>query len=493
MLMDCEHIREQLGALVDGELDAAARPSVEAHLAECTTCRAEFEALNAIDAALVRAVRDDRHSAQSLAERVIQQRTLTPLVARPRESKLRRWVGYGVAAAIGFAAAAVLFQPRENADPDRVARNGPASSIASAVKAPVDNLLVAQLVHTAGTLLFRAQNTDEWQPVPSDKLANFRCPSNSAVRTESGALCELQTSTGSRIRLNEKTEISLSAADEIELVTGQLWCRAPETAALRVVTTSSPPAEAVPATPWKIVCPSESECVTSTPENGAVRVIAAAGTVEVDVDGAAHHVAAGMVCTTHDGAIDVRRSADELLTASRWMQPLLTLDGHNSPELSDRVNALLARIGAAKVSYLFEQDIRHLGEYGALPLLKFVKSADPDQERERRQSAMRILADTAPIWTAPELIDLLDDPDAAIRVLADRTLTRLTRASQGLSPEDWQSDRTKWAPGVAGWRAWWTQHNFSCTPPPAGVPMRSPKDAGGQESLLKARNSNPLP
>lgn len=46
--MDCETIREQLGAYIDGELSVADRDAAEAHLAGCDACRAELESLRSL-------------------------------------------------------------------------------------------------------------------------------------------------------------------------------------------------------------------------------------------------------------------------------------------------------------------------------------------------------------------------------------------------------------------------------------------------------------
>jgi len=122
-----------------------------------------------------------------------------------------------------------------------------------------------------------------------------------------------------------------------------------------------------------------------------------------------------------------------------------------------------------------------------LPLLRFVQSSDAVRDRERRQTASRILVDTASIWMARGLIDLLDDPDAIVRANAARALARLTNETHGLSPEDWQSNDEKRATGVAAWNEWWQLHRLTCAPPPEGVQLpRKPRDES--EMILKARN-----
>ncbi len=52
--MTCETARERLGTLLDGELPAAARCSLESHLAGCGACRAELELLGASATAVAR-------------------------------------------------------------------------------------------------------------------------------------------------------------------------------------------------------------------------------------------------------------------------------------------------------------------------------------------------------------------------------------------------------------------------------------------------------
>jgi anti-sigma factor RsiW len=48
----CAAARTELGALLDGELDAAARESVDRHLAGCAACRAELALLRAVTRAV---------------------------------------------------------------------------------------------------------------------------------------------------------------------------------------------------------------------------------------------------------------------------------------------------------------------------------------------------------------------------------------------------------------------------------------------------------
>jgi hypothetical protein len=118
---------------------------------------------------------------------------------------------------------------------------------------------------------------------------------------------------------------------------------------------------------------------------------------------------------------------------------------------------------------LYEQDLRNLGEYAALPLLRFVQSQASQQDIERRHKAVSILADTAPIWMVPDLISLLEDDDAALRIAAARGLTRLTGTDQGIAVELWEGDPVERTAAISQWRQWWQHHRLACPAPPADL------------------------
>jgi hypothetical protein len=300
------------------------------------------------------------------------------------------------------------------------------------------------------------------------------------LRTEAAAVCELSTADGCQVRLNEKTEVAWPAKDELQLIDGQIWCQTPIETSLRMTTAQE--------TQW--TCTSGSESLASVSGTGSVRVLAVSGEVDVTAQGTRHPLRSGMTCVSANEEVSVRPSSEDFLLASRWMQPLLTREGHDNAELGRRVNAMLSQIGRTKNSFLLEQDLRNLGEYGALPLLRFVQTADAETERDRRQTAIRILTDTAPIWMVPDLIALLEDADPHIRGSAATALARLTRETQGLTADDWRGDRSRWAAGVSSWREWWTHHSVSCAPPPAGV---SRQQDAAQPGLIKARNDGATP
>lgn len=97
-----------LGALVDGELDAANTAMIEAHVARCDGCRAELERIDAVR----RLVAADgvRHRApDGLAERIAQLPEL--LATPPSRTRLLGWLASGVGGALAASLAIFAFVP----------------------------------------------------------------------------------------------------------------------------------------------------------------------------------------------------------------------------------------------------------------------------------------------------------------------------------------------------------------------------------------------
>lgn len=499
--MNCEQIRELLSPFVDGALDSAEAEEVEDHLRDCPSCRAERDRLISLHAALRAALHPDSGRSPAIADAVMSRisdaearpDTTNPIAARSGRS----WIGYAAAMAGGFLLAVIVLRPW----PEKV----------GAVQQPVvarsetdrsrgesadrRNVIAARIVQAIGPVSVRTDGAQDWQMVSLQDLPSFACPADSGIKTPAGSLCELATTSGGRIRLNEATEIAIHSDSDVEFVKGQLWCRAPSAGTLNVIAPGSTETVAVDRTPgrkeliWQFSCPSDGSCFASVPESEPITVIAAKGAIDVTVKGAVHKIPAGATCRLTEDEVAIEQSPDQLLLAERWMQPLLALNGHGDPELERRVNALLSRLGAAKVSFLYEQDLRNLGEFGALPLLRFVQSEQSRGQHSKRRTAMRILKDVAPVWMLPELIELLDDVDPKVRSHAAQSLARLTGETQGIDFAEWEQGPEVWTDGVTAWKQWWIEHRLSCSPPPANVAAKSRTVAPElPPETLKARN-----
>jgi HEAT repeat protein len=148
--------------------------------------------------------------------------------------------------------------------------------------------------------------------------------------------------------------------------------------------------------------------------------------------------------------------ADPLL-ATRWIHPLLIQKGAQDPELKNRVDAMLARIGQTKLSSLYESEIRSLGAYCVLPLIRYLESPQSQADPARRQTAARIIADLATTWAIGDLIGLLKSEDGIVRRHAAAALQRLTEETHGTTPEQWQENLHPET--LEAWKAWWSENH----------------------------------
>jgi hypothetical protein len=170
-----------------------------------------------------------------------------------------------------------------------------------------------------------------------------------------------------------------------------------------------------------------------------------------------------------DGAAGEVSDAGDLALATRWVNELLILKGRDNDELHRRVDQLFAQIGQTKMSSLYEEEVRALGDHCVVPLSRYICSDLSRSEDSKRREAAKIVADVAQPWSAGELITLLSDRDPVIRGLAAGALQRVTGETMGRTPDQWRE--AKPAPGdepLGRWREWWNKNKnrFPGTPLP---------------------------
>jgi hypothetical protein len=240
------------------------------------------------------------------------------------------------------------------------------------------------------------------------------------VRTRENSLCEIRTSHDALVRLNQKSELVVHEPERIELVSGELWCKAPTSTPLTISSEKAPAKN-------QFACPEKSETQwQALPDRELCCTAVSSDPVEIAMANSAS-------CTINPGEM---RSFDpdtnpselrhaDLLVASGWQLPLLILKKPDDPELLQRLTRLLAAVGETKMSYFYEDQIRQLGPAGTLPLLAYVQSADSLKRPELRHRAMRIIADLAPRSTLSTLKLLSKDRDEIVRELATKGVNRI--------------------------------------------------------------------
>lgn len=416
--MDCPQALNELDRLIDGELPAEARAAVEAHLADCDACRAVCANLRAADAELLRAFMIGRTAASLVADRVIEQ--LPSQAVRRRD--WRSWGAPLLAAAAGFLLAVLVLRPPFGRRP-----------------AAMPAMPLARLALATGPTEMRAPAAEAWFACPPAGEIN----AGASVRTTDGARCEIEARDGTQIRLDSGTLIELPTAQCVKLAQGELYSTVPGGGAVLKIET-----------PGAVVQASQGKFdVACSPGEASLTVLE--GSANLECKSGVRRVAAGERVRLTDGQIEESAPVADPLQATAWINELLLLKGPDNPELAERLNDILAQVGQAKLSYLYEDDIRRLGSRAALPLLRFIESPRSHANATARISAARLAADLADSSVIGDLIALLADDDASVRVHAARALKRLTGLDQGRPADAWRDDPEACQPALESWRAWW--------------------------------------
>jgi hypothetical protein len=255
------------------------------------------------------------------------------------------------------------------------------------------------------------------------------------------------------VRLGASSELGLVSARGFELAGGTVWSR--------VVPGPAPfSVEARRAGTVVTALGTEFEVVASGAEarilvlSGRTRVTSGRGGELMGI------LERGEEMRVEGGVVRERGAVRDLLLATRWMHELLVLKGRDHPELVARVDDLFAQIGEQKMAYLYEGEIRALGDHCALPMTRYIQSPRSSDAPGKRVTAARILADVAQPWSIPDLIELLGDEDRRVSFQALRALYRLSSRPARVASESAWGDLAEAAVDAerASWRRWWEEN-----------------------------------
>ncbi len=340
-MMNCEQYETLISTLIDDEIAADDRVTLDVHLSGCANCRATEEGMRRQSADLRRAFAPHDRRASAVAERVSQQ--LCDEVARGRPRWLRPSLFAGIAA--GFLLAVLAFQPwRVRYDTSAAGRVEPVGRFAFGTE-PIELLRPGR---------------PEWAKL----YQGGQIPRGGSVRTGPDQVCEIVLQDGSQIRLNGLTEVQITDGRTVHLVRGELWgipSRLDEPFEVyslgQKITPSSP----------HINVAHDVGCLSTGPQAGAPFPVTVV-TPSVPGDETVQIVS---------GRLRGTARLKDVVTQTRWMHPILAAKGQD-PELARRVEYLFEKLAIADESNDCEQESRALGDACIDPLMNILQSLDPN-------------------------------------------------------------------------------------------------------------------
>jgi hypothetical protein len=321
---------------------------------------------------------------------------------------------------------------------------------------------VGHLSLATGSVVFRCPGDSDWSAMPTGgAIAAGTC-----VKTGDDVRCEIVTTDGSQIRLNANSEVVVQEPRKFQLASGEAWSTVAHAAQMQpFCATASDATFTALGTQFDL----------SMAKPRKVTLTVAEGKVKVDLAGGAATVDAGERLAVAEGRLGEKQTANDLAVATRWVNEILVMKGRDDPELAKRVDDLFAQIGQQKMSFMYEEEIRALGDHCVIPLVRYIESDRSKGDAPKRVEAAKIVSDVAPPWAIGELIGLLSDKDGEVRYYAAVALRRLTGRDMERTPEQWKTD--PWyacASSAETWKKWWDKNRERFPGAPAGTGKESP-------------------
>lgn len=407
--MNCEMLPLLLNAALDEELSPADDLAMRQHLADCPACREiwlEWQGLH-----------------QDL-QRALPVPATDPVIEKVMRAISRRTPHTGEAAAH-----ANLRPPIQSSRNSAFALLAVASSLVIAavfvLQLSTATPAIAEIAMATGPIEFKPANGMDW--IAADGKSKVHLAANSRVRTPSNSLCEIRTRSDAVVRLNQATELVLRRPEMVELVAGELWCRAPGTSGMKISGSSASQPVGV-GNPAVFTCPSSTEMQwRAIPEQGLTCLDVYTSAVRIESTQASCTIQPGeCVSFTGGKATSETMPRTDPFQATTWQLPLLALREPLDVELQQRLQGILAIVGRSKAAYFYEDQIRQLGPAGVLPLLAFVRSPDSRRDPDLRIRAMQFIAELATSSSSlSQLQELARDDDPMVKSLAVQTVSRL--------------------------------------------------------------------
>jgi hypothetical protein len=261
------------------------------------------------------------------------------------------------------------------------------------------------------------------------------------IATREDAFCAFQTEGGDVLRVNAGTRVMFEANGKILLYDGELFVAAKGEVEIdcdgKKMSAKNATFE---------VSRRDQRGQVKGPGKTELRVLVLTG--EAKVDGRA--VRAGDMCKAVNGVFEPTGPAEDVVLQTQWVHALLRERPEDAAESKVRASALAMTVDDARSGKAAEQALRGLGAAGAAGVIPLLRQGK-ETPGHRRKYAL-LVADLAGPKLAGEMVDLLRDDDAGVRLEMARGLERITGLTHGHARSIWSG--AGYARGAASWEAW---------------------------------------
>ncbi|MBV8879114.1 MAG: FecR domain-containing protein [Planctomycetaceae bacterium] len=271
------------------------------------------------------------------------------------------------------------------------------------------------------------------------------------IKTAAGVRATFDFPDGSELRVNENTELSIDGPRKVTLKQGHVFAKIGKGAGVFEVATPQMKAlsnqglldvEFIPRVP------------NGAPAQTFFRVLD--GTAKCSGPKFTANVFPGFYATGIGSQLNTPDPLGNGSLTTAWMHPLLVERGRIDEETGNRAMELVQILGREAANDPGEAALRTLGDLATAELVRMVsKSAGPAQAA-RRNTAVKIVAETGTLKSAAGLVSLLQHSEPEVRVVAARGLARIAGKDLGFDDAFWKGEALE-----KGQKAWddWVKQN----------------------------------
>lgn len=298
------------------------------------------------------------------------------------------------------------------------------------------------LVLGAAGVEAKAGGSEDFKPL----AAGSGVAAGTTIRVPAGVRAAFEFPDGTDLRVDEGTEFLLAEARKVELRKGRLYARIAKGAPFLIRTDFAPVTSES----------GEFDVQHLPPPKPGIQSLTTVsvfdGMAEVRSRRYGQKVTAGYACNVVGPQMNTPDSISEAALETQWVHALLRERGQAGPEVDWRARDLLRQLSFQAKDDPYEPAFRALGDLGIPVLAEYLGFAPVPIEAARRAAAARIVGDVATLRSAPQLLALLGNAEAEVRVQAARALSRVAGKDLGFPEAYWRGESR--ADGRKAWDAW---------------------------------------